>query len=168
MKTLCVTGHRPAALGGYGREIEDRLFVTAIRAIEERQPEQVITGMALGWDQAVARACIQLGLPFIAAIPFAGQESTWPEESQRKYRQLLEKAMHTEYVNPPPYRAFKMADRNRWMVERSLECLCLWNSTPKGGTFDCVQYAMVCGKPIYNAWAIYTDQKQYLDKVEKL
>jgi hypothetical protein len=36
--------------------------------------------MARGWDLALAKAAVELGLPLFAAIPFVGQESRWPAE----------------------------------------------------------------------------------------
>ena len=46
--------------------------------LERARPDAVISGMALGWDQAVARATADLGIPWVAAITFEGQESKWP------------------------------------------------------------------------------------------
>ena len=80
---LAATGHRPDKLGGYSHDILVRLTEFAQHQIRVLGPEKVISGMALGWDQAVALATISLEIPLIAAIPFEGQESVWPEKSQK-------------------------------------------------------------------------------------
>jgi len=54
---LAVTGHRPEKLGGYGPAVAERLFNLASSELQGLRPEYVLTGMAIGWDQAVADAC---------------------------------------------------------------------------------------------------------------
>ena len=54
-------------------------------------PSEVISGMALGWDMALAQAAINLGIPFIAAVPFIGQENMWIKKTQEYYKELLSK-----------------------------------------------------------------------------
>src|SRR5882762_9777 len=97
---ICATGHRPDKLGGYDSNNPLRL------AIKEQIREQIIklapafaySGMALGVDQDFAAICLSLSVPFIAAIPFKGQESRWPAESQRVYLNLLNQAYSVYYV----------------------------------------------------------------------
>jgi hypothetical protein len=68
---LAVTGHRPKDLGGYSDAAFVKLVAFAKNNLGKWQPriEYVITGMAQGWDQAVAQACVELGLPFHAYVP---------------------------------------------------------------------------------------------------
>lgn len=72
---IAFTGHRPDKLGGYSPEADRRLVAFARRLVVALQaryaPERFISGMALGWDMAVAEACASKGLPFIAAVPLA-------------------------------------------------------------------------------------------------
>ena len=168
MRVLSVSGHRPNRLGGYGQDVDDKLYMTAVSCLEQLKPTLVITGMALGWDQAVARACVSLQISFTAACPFQGQESIWPQASRERYRELLDKAMHIEYVSPPPYRPHKLMLRNQWMIDHSDECLALWDGTQSGGTFECLQYAMVCGKPLLNAWDMFVGKQEYPSTLNKL
>ena len=72
---IAATGHRPDKLGGYGSIVADRLFHLAYETLEELAPTLVISGMALGWDMAVAEAAFCLDIPFHAYRPFEGQES---------------------------------------------------------------------------------------------
>jgi len=78
---LSGTGHRPDKLGGYSDSAFDNLVKIAEDYLKESKPDKVISGMALGWDQALAEACVNLNIPFIAAVPFKGQESKWYQSS---------------------------------------------------------------------------------------
>lgn len=49
---ICATGHRPNKLGGYGRDVYARLVKLAYDYLAVQKPDAVISGMALGWDQA--------------------------------------------------------------------------------------------------------------------
>ena len=89
---LAGTGHRPKKLGGYSVEVADKLRDLARKVMDRVRPDTVISGMALGWDTALAEVAIERKIHLIAAVPFRGQESAWPEKSQRHYRWLLEQA----------------------------------------------------------------------------
>lgn len=168
MTVISVTGHRPNRLGGYSEDIKQKIYLTALKSLQEIKPATVVTGMALGWDQAIAKACIELGIPFVAALPFEGQENIWPKASQEEYHRLLKLAFHVEVVNPPPYRPHKMFERNEWMINNSAKSLALWDGGHNGGTFDFIQYAMVCGKDVQNAWGIFNGEIDYLSLITKL
>ena len=117
---MAVTGHRPPKLGGYDEKIMHNLFLFACDVLKDvPKLELVITGMALGWDQAVAEAAMQLDIPFLAAVPFEGQESRWLEESREHYDHLLRHAIEVKVVSPGGYSAFSMHVRNEWMVDRA-------------------------------------------------
>lgn len=148
---LAGTGHRPNKLGGYSPEVFARLVSLAEAALIKYQPTQVISGMALGWDQALAQASINLHIPLLAAVPFLGQESQWPEQSQAVYRTLLAQAA-VHIVSPGGYVPRKMQVRNEWMVDLSTDVLALWNGS-SGGTGNAIQYARKQGKPIINLWS---------------
>lgn len=151
MTIVAATGHRPSKLGGYGDEAYARLVKLArwyLLALAE-PPAHVISGMALGWDQAFAEAAVQLGIPFVAAIPFKGQESKWPAASVGKYHALLEFAGQVHVVSEGGYSARKMHARNEWMVD-NCDLLCaVWDGSA-GGTAGCVAYARRMHKAVDN------------------
>jgi len=153
-KIICVTGHRPDKLGGYDRSVQVALERLAYTHLKEIAPTGVVTGMALGWDQAVAAACMDLGIPFLAAVPFHGQEGNWPSRSQELYRLYLSYASKIVYVCEGGYAAHKMQTRNEWMVDHTSAVLALHDGTA-GGTGNCVVYARSKGKPIKNLWRYY-------------
>lgn len=57
---LAVTGHRPNKLGGYSKQAYRKLVKIAEVNLKKLNPDKVISGMALGWDQALAQAYDQL------------------------------------------------------------------------------------------------------------
>lgn len=137
---LGITGHRPAKLYGKLEAVEVAIAVK----LAELKPSRLITGMALGVDQIAAEKCIGLGIPFVAAVPFAGQESKWPERAQADYRRLLAHAAEVVIVSRGGYSFDKMHKRNRWIVDHCDRLLSVWNGT-LGGTYNCVMYAMKRG-----------------------
>jgi uncharacterized phage-like protein YoqJ len=143
--TIAGTGHRPDALGGYSEEARDRLIGFArqlLLAYREVAPLNLtISGMALGWDQALAEASLSLSVAVLAAVPCDGQDSTWPPHAQKRYADLLaHPGVKTVVVSPGAYEPRKMQVRNEWMVDRAEVVLALWNGKP-GGTANCVSYA---------------------------
>ncbi|UVK46746.1 DUF1273 family protein [Mesorhizobium sp. AR07] len=147
---IAATGHRPDKLGGHSEGVRRRLRSLAIDYLQAEQPDAVISGMARGWDQAIAEAAIELHLPFIAAVPFEGQAKRWPPESQAHYARLLGQAASIEIVSEFPG-ARAMQQRNEWMVDRGGKMCALWDGS-MGGTFNCIRYAKKVGRPIDNLW----------------
>lgn len=146
------TGHRPDKLGGYSDEVFTKLVTLAENALKELKPRRVISGMALGWDQALAQAAVNLGIPFTAAYPFDGQDSKWPAASRVKWRKLSSKADQEVWVNMGEYSAKKMQQRNEWMINHCSLVLALFNGT-SGGTANCLGYAKKQGIDIKNLWS---------------
>lgn len=153
---ISATGHRPNKLGGYGDEAYQRLVKLAEGYLSETKPTDIVSGMALGWDQAWAHAGINLDIRVHAAIPFEGQESQWPEKSQQHFKWLFYQCAGQVIVCEGGYAAYKMQVRNEWMVNHSHRVAALWNGT-SGGTANCVNYAKKAGKPIDNLWTIFEE-----------
>lgn len=147
---LTVTGHRPNKIGGYNPNSPLRIKVRSAiyDFLTEHKPELAISGMAIGVDQEFATICDQLQIPFIAAIPFVGQEKKWPQETQDHYNDLLTLAQEVTITSDGPYAAYKMQKRNRWMVDKATDVLAVWDGTT-GGTANCVSYAEAINKPIH-------------------
>lgn len=149
MTVIAFTGHRPEKIGGF--KLPNPTYIKICRAIDaklkELKPEKVISGMALGVDQIAAFIAYQLDIPFIAAIPFKGQESKWPLVSQQTYHKLLKLAVGQVIVSEGGYSPEKMQIRNEWMVNHSDQLIAIWDGTA-GGTANCVAYAEKVKKPI--------------------
>lgn len=146
------TGHRPDKLGGYSDEAFEKLVKIAESGLKRIKVTEVISGMALGWDMALAQAAINLGIPFRAAIPFKGQELMWIKKSQDYYNELLSKATEVVIVCEGGYSASKMQIRNEWMVNNSDVVYAMYNGDKFGGTYNCVTYAEKQNKIIINLY----------------
>ena len=154
-----VTGHRPDKLGGYGPEAKANRqnFANAIIPLLLRDvstDSTLIIGMAQGWDQAMAWACVQYKVPFVAAVPFKGQEDPWYGDAKLEYQDLLGAALRVEYVCEPGYHPRKMQMRNEWMINCSDAVVALWNHTG-GGTANAVAYANSKGREVWNVWELW-------------
>lgn len=149
---VAATGHRPSKLKT-GYDIAP--LITLVKPwLASRKPDTVISGMALGWDQAVAIAAMDLGIPVKAYLPFIGQADQWPQAAIYEYMRLLERCEERVVVNQGGYEPWKMQARNEAMVDAADLVLALWNGG-KGGTGNCVAYAEKQRKPIENLWDIY-------------
>jgi uncharacterized phage-like protein YoqJ len=156
MMIIAGTGHRPDKIrignqNGYQASVHARLVDLARAALDRHTPARVISGMALGWDTALAQAALDLGIPLQAYVSFEGQESRWPAAAQQRYRDLLRRADDVLIVSPGPYAVEKMQLRNERMVDDCDLLLALWNGTP-GGTRNCVLYAEEVGRRSVNLW----------------
>lgn len=152
---LAVTGHRPEKLGNdYSENAQLKLIDFAIRELSKLKLDKVITGMAVGWDQAVAVAALELKIPILAAVPFSGQEKLWPKESRDIYNAILKHELVDSYiVCPGGFASWKMQKRNEWMVDNCNILLALFDEKVKtGGTKNCVEYASKQNKKIINIW----------------
>lgn len=152
-EVLAGTGHRPPKLGGYGPDVAQRLETLALAALNTHRPYRVISGMALGWDMALAKAAITAGIPLHAYIPCPEQARRWPLASQRLWEDLLDQAAYV-FETSSKYTSTCMTDRNRDMVIAADAMLALWDGSP-GGTGHCVGYALDQGKPVINLWNVW-------------
>lgn len=148
------TGHRPDKLGGYGEITAKKALDVASQYLEQNKPDVVISGMALGWDQALAVAAIMQKIEIWAYIPFMGQEAVWPPKAKELYAWIHDHCNYVHFVCDPGYAAWKMQKRNELMVDHADRVVALWNGT-SGGTANCIAYAQKKHKPIINLWDEY-------------
>lgn len=146
---VAVTGHRPDKLGGYKipNPTYDLVVDGIARAFDEVKPSYVITGMAIGVDQWAAEICINMKIPFVAAIPFDNQENKWPPHVQARYQWILSQSYAKYVITPGAYESWKMQKRNEWMIDSCHQVIAVWNGT-SGGTANCLSYATRVGKPV--------------------
>ena len=133
--------------------MHDRVRARVREKLLELRPDEAISGMAQGLDQWAAEVCCDLGIPFVAAVPFPGQELDWPWPAQQQYYTLLNRATRVHLVCPdPPLNRGEAIERlharNHWMVEHSDALVAAWDGS-KGGTFECIKYAEKVGRVIH-------------------
>lgn len=163
MIRIAATGHRLDRLGGYSDAIFARLVALGKASLKKLEASEVISGMGLGFDQAIAAAAVELSIPLIAAVPFAKQDSKWQPEDRDRYEALLFQTQKIIFVDqlqdyqivglqPREYHPLKMFKRNEWMVDNCDHILALFDGSENGGTFNCLKYAEKKEKPILNTW----------------
>lgn len=143
--TLGVTGHRLHLLPGYAGASSQRLRSTllelAMDRLEDWCPDLVITGMATGWDMAVAAACMFRNVPFRAYVPFKGQEKLWSDIDKQMYFSLLDEAEDVRIFSPVQNNA-AYHQRDRAIVDDSSRMLALLlPKMPNSGTALTIEYA---------------------------
>lgn len=140
---LGITGHRPPTLGGYN--IPNPTYEAVKDALRDRfksiSPSKIISGMAQGTDQWAAEVAIEMGIPFIAAVPCDNQDKMWPDHAKKVFKDLLDKADEIVVVTPGEYTKSCMHDRDRWIVDNSDCLLGVWNGQRFGGTFATIRMA---------------------------
>lgn len=142
-----VTGHRDAGQKPGELDSFARLFV--VRVIS-RGATEIITGMALGWDIAVAEAADWAGVPFCAAIPFPGQSSRWNDADKALYDRVCALASKLVYTSSIPGTSAYLK-RDRWIVDHCEELHAL-DSGRRSGSHTTVLYAEEIGRKVVPLW----------------
>lgn len=146
---VAATGHRLHTLPGYrgdgsSHKLRAALLETAMDALEEWSPDLTISGMATGWDLAVAAAAMLTNRPFHAYVPFAGQERLWSRADQEMYRGLLDDAAEVRVISPIQTKAAYI-ERDQAMVDALTgaddRMIALYGSDPRTGTGQTLAYA---------------------------
>jgi hypothetical protein len=114
----------------------------------------LMSGMAEGWDEFVARAAIACGFPWIAAVPnrgygeyYWGRHSRSGENRYEEFKDLLCHANEVVYV----CNSIKVNGvhsnflRNQWMVDNADEFV-VYCPTSRG-TADCMRRIKLAGLP---------------------
>jgi uncharacterized phage-like protein YoqJ len=148
------TGHRPDKLGGWDplHPVVGRIRKGIRDALAREWPLYAICGMALGVDTWAAETCVEMGIPFIAALPCDDMDAKWPLPSCQRLERLLEKAREVIVVSPGPYQPWKMQRRNEWMVDHCTRLYSVFDGS-SGGTYNCLEYAAQVGREVKEiAW----------------
>jgi uncharacterized phage-like protein YoqJ len=104
-----------------------------------------VSGVALGVDQDFCGVCARLSpeLPYVAVVPFPGQEERWPKPSQTVYRAVLDHAVGVVHVSKTQPRdddeaKRMMGERNDWICCVVDELVAVFDGS-FGGTANCVR-----------------------------
>jgi uncharacterized phage-like protein YoqJ len=152
MQVVAVTGHSAPRLGGFGDETRRRLYGLALDHLPRVCPSSVLVGLALGWEQASAMACMDLQIPFTATLPFEGLDARWPPSDRRRHQELLQAAKEVVLVTPGPYASWKQLERDRWLLRHSQHLLTLWDGSEEDRVARTIDVALEQSVPITNLW----------------
>ncbi len=144
---ISFTGHRKIGGSYNSNPTKDYVANELEKILIELKPDKCVSGVALGFDILAAEICIKLNIPFIAAIPFVGQESRWPPHSQLHYNNILEKALEKVIVCEGGYAVWKMQKRNEYLVNNADIIIACFDGSASG-TKNCIDYAIKQNKKI--------------------
>ncbi len=124
---LMISGHRRSKLENYDyRWIKEQIEI-ALKNINDSVGQLLCySGMADGVDLWFCEACNFLDIPYIACVPFEGQDEYMLDADKWNRQQMIEAAAEHKDV------------KNSWMVERADMAIIVWDGN-KGGTHNVLQ-----------------------------
>lgn len=163
--TISGTGHRPNSLKGGYQEYPNNLkpLIEIIISVLKLYPvTEVQSGMALGFDTALAIAAIKSGIKLSCQIPFPEFESRWNDLAKSYYYQILDKAYNVNYVSETKPKSKQEAVnmlmlRNKILCDNADALLSFWNGSNQGGTYNAINYFQMVypTKNIVNLYDLY-------------
>lgn len=152
MTTASITGHRPERIP-YKEYVQFQLTL----AFNDLKVDRVIQGMASGVDLWSARMAFHSRIPYVAVRPWAGH--TPPKQDKAIYNYALGLADEIVIVNESEkfLGNWMYQRRNEWMVDHADLVIAVWDGEPRGGTYNCIKYALEKNRPV---WWISPDPKE--------
>lgn len=151
-KIVGITGHRD--LSHSEEAIKETLRQSLTILTKQKNYTKVITGMALGYDLLVAEVCIELDIPFIAALAFSGQELQWSKKQQNRFHNILGCASEIVVTCEGDFANYKYLKRDEWIAEQCDVLLSYWSGKENTGTHYTMKEAIKRNKPVKNIFEL--------------
>lgn len=124
---IVITGHRTEKLAPYDYGwIQSAVDDVLVELKAKDSSLLAYSGMASGIDLHFCKSCILIGIPYIACVPFEGQEKTMSVRDAEIREQLLKSAKEIKEV------------KNSWMVEHTDMGIAVFDGNT-GGTHNVFQ-----------------------------
>lgn len=134
---IVITGHRTEKLAIYDFGwIQSAIDDVLVELKSKDTNLLAYSGMASGIDLHFCKSCIVLGIPYIACVPFDGQENTMIPRDADLRAILLKSAKEIKEV------------KNSWMVEHTDVGIAVFDGN-KGGTANVFQQFVENRKNFY-------------------
>ncbi len=134
---LAVIGHKPPELGGYdANPVADAVrarLAEVLAAKRQLDPDLVVlTGLGLGSEQLAAQAASEVGVPYVAVLPYPDPDSQWPSSSRTAFRALVDGAQSTVVLQAKAPATKQLAGaalrrRDAWLARHAQEALAVWD-----------------------------------------
>ena len=148
--SVAISGHQPFVLGGHSPELESALRALAGKWLTRNRPDEVVSGLAAGWDMACAHAALELGVPLVAALAYPGQGENWPVDARVALEQVISASAEVVTLSPEKMDGI-WTRRDQWVMGRATRVLALWNGGASG-TGRAIAYAESIGLQVENLW----------------
>lgn len=150
---MIVTGiaHPPLRLQERSELPSAELIHLAKKAMAEFGATHLITSLALGWEQALTKAALEMEIPYTVAIPYPGRDSGWNRNACILYLDLLARASEVYRVSDC-YSETAVLEGHFYRVDSAETVLALWDYDFQGDTFRTIDYALKTGKTVSNLW----------------
>ncbi len=150
---MIITGiaHPPARLYEKSPLPSTELVYLAAKALKKYKAGHLVTSLSPGWEQALAKAALELDVPFTVAIPYPGRDNVLKKDSLVLYYELLAKAEEVFQISDT-YCDTAVMECNCWRVDRADALLALWDYEFFGETFQVIDYALKNNKEVVNLW----------------
>lgn len=166
---LCGTGHRPTRLGLSYSVNDFKLLMNFARQELQKlnlpNNQIVISGAALGWDQALAEAAVLENYELWMAVPFKNFSANWSPIDKLRHNSLCQKATKVIYTSDDEYNKALYYYRDVFMVQCSNKVLSLYDNSPYGGTYITQKYALEAKKEVINLYDNFLKYKKQKDGV---
>lgn len=148
-----ITGIAPGLSHLYedNRPAFEELVYLATQALQVYHPTGLITSLYPGWDQALAKAAVNLGIPVHVALPYPQREQFLRLSFPDLYKDLLPKARHIESVSKTQHKDADL-ECHRWRLSRADTILALWDYEFSGETFQVIDAGLKARKQVVNLW----------------
>jgi predicted Rossmann fold nucleotide-binding protein DprA/Smf involved in DNA uptake len=152
--SVATAGHQPEGLVPYKAGVAPRLEALAAFWLSTNHPREIVSGLAPGWDLAVARAALEQNISLVAALAFPAQLDVFQAGDRPAADRILGAAqlvhVHGQLETPAAW-----TERDRWSISRADMVLALWSGAD-GGTAQAIKIARGQGKPVVNLWDVWT------------
>jgi hypothetical protein len=144
---MIITGiaHPPSRLHEKKEIPSLELSFLAVRALQEYPATRLVTNLAPGWERALAKAAIELEIPYTVTVPFPRPDFLWHPDSEKHYKELLAGADKARIIKDPP-------GEIRWRIAQADLILALWDYEFQGEVYTLLDQALRMGKQVANLW----------------
>lgn len=143
----CGFGHRVV----YGENIEERIYDTMLRLVDERGVDEFMIGRNGKFDQMFAEAAKKVRLVRKVAVTLVlayDAPDGKLDEFEKEYRAQFDNVLYPKEVMET-YPRWAITCRNRWMVKHC-DLVISHVAHNSGGAYQAVKYARNQGREIYN------------------
>lgn len=136
-RAVMVAGMQPPGLGGYDdnpirRDVARRLGEILVAKQQLDSDLVMLTGLRLGAETLAAEIAADVGIAYVAVLPYPDPDVKWPSSARRTFAALIEGAaavVRLERKTPDSPRAAGQAldRRNGWLRKVADEAVVVWD-----------------------------------------